>query len=159
MIDLSTVITASHCILGSVENWTYKVYLGLQDVNQVYKGKWPVYLASKAIKVMICFFFNYFEFECQYELFNDSKFNLKHPSFNPKTLQNDIAILKLAQPVTLSKTVQVACLPTTDSSLNYPSIDSTAYVMGNSFHSFLKLFFLPSLISLIFKQRVGNNSI
>ncbi len=55
----------------------------------------------------------------------------KHPSYNEDNLQNDIAILKLPKAVTLSKTIQVACLPPNSLS-TYPAINSTAWIVGNS---------------------------
>jgi trypsin len=36
---------------------------------------------------------------------------LKHPSFNSKTLQNDLSIFKLSQSLALSNSIQIACLP------------------------------------------------
>ena len=40
---------------------------------------------------------------------------IKHKDFNPKTLVNDIAILTLETPATMSNTIKTVCLPTFDS--------------------------------------------
>ena len=41
-----------------------------------------------------------------------------HENYNPKTFENDIAILKLNQPVRFSNSVKAACLPVGDSDYN-----------------------------------------
>ena len=56
----------------------------------------------------------------------------KHPNYNPDNEHNDIALLKLVQPVTLNHNIQVACLPkyTYFNSTSYPPINSKAIAVG-----------------------------
>jgi hypothetical protein len=53
----------------------------------------------------------------------------KHQDFNPNTLMNDIAIIKLSVPVRLNRFIQIACLPKTQST-NFPSAGSKAWIVG-----------------------------
>lgn len=55
---------------------------------------------------------------------------IKHPNYSSETALNDIAILKLASPVDLTRTVQIACLP--DESMgDYPSeYNQSVWAMG-----------------------------
>lgn len=41
-----------------------------------------------------------------------------HPGYNERSHENDIAVLRLASPVTLTTYVNVACLPGTDPQLH-----------------------------------------
>lgn len=100
LIDLTTVLTAAHCV--DKRQSTYAVYLGLQDTNLLWNNQWP---ASPIKKIIM------------------------HQYFDPKTNLNDIAIIKLAQPAILSMSVQVACLPTTPS-YSYPPVNWPAWAIG-----------------------------
>ena len=44
-------------------------------------------------------------------------------------MQNDIALLKLAQPITLSQNIQIACLPL-KASITYPPVSAVAIAVG-----------------------------
>merc|ERR1712226_1127203 len=50
---------------------------------------------------------------------------LRHSKYSSYMLNNDIALLKLSQPVKLNKFVQPACLPTQD-----PAVGSKCYITG-----------------------------
>ena len=39
---------------------------------------------------------------------------IAHPSYNPRTIDNDIALLELSVPVTYNRWVKPACLPSED---------------------------------------------
>lgn len=43
---------------------------------------------------------------------------INHPAYNDYTNMNDIAIIRLATPVTLNSYVNIACLPGPDPALN-----------------------------------------
>ena len=51
---------------------------------------------------------------------------LKHESYDPYNIKNDIALLILQNEVTLSNEIQTAFLPPN----SYPDVNSTAYVVG-----------------------------
>jgi secreted trypsin-like serine protease len=50
LIDLTTVVTAAHCIEDPTE-YTTLVYLGLQDRTLAISGNWPVYTVHMIIVV------------------------------------------------------------------------------------------------------------
>ena len=52
---------------------------------------------------------------------------------------NDIAILKLSQPVTLNKNVQITCLPNPKFETTYPPSNITSYAVGYENSCFLNL--------------------
>ena len=54
---------------------------------------------------------------------------IANEDYDAATQLNDIALFKLAEPVTLTRHVQVACLPTTHS-LAYPTPDTPAWTIG-----------------------------
>lgn len=55
---------------------------------------------------------------------------MKNPNYDKYTFQNDIAIIKLAKNITLSRSVQIACLPDPDERL-YPEGDNiVSWVLG-----------------------------
>uniref|UniRef100_A0A8C6H617 Chymotrypsin C (caldecrin) n=1 Tax=Mus spicilegus TaxID=10103 RepID=A0A8C6H617_MUSSI len=97
LITTSHVLTAAHCINT---NLTYRVGLGKYNLT-VEDEEGSVYAEVDTIYV--------------------------HEKWNSLLLWNDIAIIKLAEPVELSDTIQVACIPEQDSLLpgDYP-----CYVTG-----------------------------
>lgn len=54
---------------------------------------------------------------------------LKHWGYNTTTLENDIAIIKLKNPVTLNSRVQLACLPDPANG-KYPSFNIGTWAVG-----------------------------
>jgi len=54
---------------------------------------------------------------------------MQHPKYNGQFYLNDIAILKLSNPAKLSKTVQIACLPTVKGE-SYPVPNQPAWAVG-----------------------------
>ena len=53
---------------------------------------------------------------------------LKHPEYDPVTNLNDIAVLKLQDPIELNENIQISCLP---NRVDYPSeIGIPAYALG-----------------------------
>ena len=54
--------------------------------------------------------------------------NCKHPKYDPRTMQNDIAIIILQSKVVSKFHINIACLPT--SSDSYPKFNSTSYSSG-----------------------------
>lgn len=55
--------------------------------------------------------------------------NLKHEKFDINTLKNDIAILKLSEPVNSSPFTQFACLPKFGS-ISFPDADTFGFIIG-----------------------------
>jgi secreted trypsin-like serine protease len=88
----------------------YKVYLGVHDKHDILNPQKPV--VEKTIWKYVI-----------------------HPDFNSDSVLNDIAILKLTEPVELSKYIQVACLPVPQSSF-YPDPGMTALAAGWGVTSF-----------------------
>lgn len=103
LIDLSTVITAAHCIEDPSRH-TFDVFVGLHDTDQVRQGAALDHLIHVTHVI-------------------------KHPSYNEAKVLYDIAILKLAVQVSLSDTVQVACLPQT-ADLTFPMYNQPAWAVG-----------------------------
>ena len=54
---------------------------------------------------------------------------LKHHKFDPNTILNDVALLKLSRPVTLNPNIQIACLPLKKSK-SFPPVNSPVIVVG-----------------------------
>ena len=63
--------------------------------------------------------------------------NFKHPNYDSITFLNDLAILKLSQPVTFTPYIQPACLPNPSYGL-YPSVDTSTTVYASGWVSFEK---------------------
>ncbi|KAM5131916.1 chymotrypsin-like elastase family member 2A [Mantella aurantiaca] len=98
LLNENWVLTAAHCISSS---YTYRVMLGKHDFRQLESGQ-------KTISVV--------------KLIN-------HSRWNPNSLSagNDISLLKLAEPVQFSDTIQPACLPPAGKLLEH---NSACYVTG-----------------------------
>jgi len=86
LIDESHVLTAAHCIEGfsASDVKTLRVYLGAHDIKFGSRSE------HRVIRI------------------------IKHKDFDPKTLVNDIAILTLETPATISNTIKTVCLPSVD---------------------------------------------
>ncbi|XP_036901066.1 chymotrypsin-C isoform X2 [Sturnira hondurensis] len=97
LIASNYVLTAAHCISNA---WTYRVGLGKNNLT-LDDEEGSLYVGVDTIFV--------------------------HEKWNSFLVRNDIALIKLAEPVELSDTIQVACLPKEGSvmSQNYP-----CYVTG-----------------------------
>ncbi|XP_028339211.1 chymotrypsin-C isoform X1 [Physeter macrocephalus] len=97
LITPSHVLTAAHCISNTL---TYRVALGKNNL-EVENEEGSLFMDVDTIFV--------------------------HKKWNAFLIQNDIALIKLAEPVELSDTIQLACLPEEGSLLpqNYP-----CYVTG-----------------------------
>ena len=52
---------------------------------------------------------------------------IRHPDYNPNTLNNDIALIKLKAPIMMDKYRSPVCLPS-----NPPKVGSTCYITGNT---------------------------
>jgi hypothetical protein len=97
LIDSSHVLTAAHCI-GTTNPATIIIVAGLHDKNNN-------------------------EFDTRQVRAVERIF--KHPNYDNTTQQNDITILRLAQPVQFNKYVQPACLPGPD-----PQADADVVLIG-----------------------------
>jgi secreted trypsin-like serine protease len=83
LIDTRHVLTAAHCFQTPVVTQNYAVYVGMHDINQ------PVYSEQKIVAERI----------------------FLHEQYNTNTQENDIAIIRLSRPVTISDKINVICLP------------------------------------------------
>jgi len=98
LIAPNWVITAAHCVYG--KEWyprRFTVRVGEHDFNRV-EGS---------------------EVDHQVERV------FRHPNYNPRTFENDIAIFKLARPVKYNRFVKPACLPS-----GVVSVGSSCYITG-----------------------------
>jgi len=83
LIDAGHVLTAAHCIKMPVNPYEYKVHVGMHRMNERMADE-----NTRAVqKIWV------------------------HEQYNPRTQENDIAVIRLAKPVTLSDTISVICLP------------------------------------------------
>ncbi|CAF0909839.1 unnamed protein product [Adineta steineri] len=83
LIDTRHVLTAAHCLKIPIVAQDYKVYVGLHDINQ------PIYEEQEIVAERI----------------------FMHEQYNTNTQENDIAIIRLSKPVTISDKINVICLP------------------------------------------------
>lgn len=97
LVSNQWVVTAAHCVARSLNPGTYTIRVGEHNRNSR-EGSEQDLRVSRVVK---------------------------HPSYNPRTMNNDIAMFKLAQPVRFNKYVQPACLPTGDA-----PVGSTCYITG-----------------------------
>lgn len=83
MIDTRHVLTAAHCFESPLSLQRHFVYVGLHDIGQ------PVYSEQKIVAERIFI----------------------HEQYNTNTQENDVAIIRLSKPVTISDKINVICLP------------------------------------------------
>ncbi|CAF3648410.1 unnamed protein product [Rotaria socialis] len=83
LIDTRHVVTAAHCLRTPIVTQKYEVIIGLHDINQ------PVYGEQKIAAERI----------------------FMHEQYNAQTHENDVAIIRLSKPVTISDKINVICLP------------------------------------------------
>jgi len=82
LVSNQWVVTAAHCVARSLNPSSYTIRVGEHNRNSN-EGSEQTVRVSRVVK---------------------------HPSYNPRTMDNDIAMFKLAQPVRFNKYVQPACL-------------------------------------------------
>ncbi|RVE61837.1 hypothetical protein OJAV_G00174340 [Oryzias javanicus] len=83
LVDSSWVITAAHCFAGSRSESSWTAVVGEFDITKTDPDE-------QVLKVNRI---------------------ISHPKFNPKTFNNDIALVELTSPVILSEHVTPVCLP------------------------------------------------
>ncbi|KAM4727488.1 uncharacterized protein prss56 [Anableps anableps] len=83
LVDSSWVVTAAHCFAGSRSESYWTAVVGEFDITK----KDPDEQVLKVNRI------------------------IQHPKFNPKTFNNDIAMVELTSPVVLSEHVTPVCLP------------------------------------------------
>ncbi|KAM4550899.1 uncharacterized protein prss56 isoform 2-T2 [Odontesthes bonariensis] len=83
LVDSSWVVTAAHCFAGSRSESHWTAVVGEFDITKTDPDE-------QALKVNRI---------------------IPHPKFNPKTFNNDIALVELTSPVVLSEHVTPVCLP------------------------------------------------
>uniref|UniRef100_A0A6J0V2N5 Serine protease 56 n=1 Tax=Pogona vitticeps TaxID=103695 RepID=A0A6J0V2N5_9SAUR len=83
LVEDAWVLTAAHCFAGSKNELAWSVVVGDYDVTKPDEGERTVPVSRI----------------------------LSHPKFNPKTFHNDVALLELSSPATLSAWVTPVCLP------------------------------------------------
>lgn len=101
LIDTQHVLTAAHCINTPANPSDYKVYIGAHEIDK------SMYMEQElsVSKVWI------------------------HEQYDTNTVQNDVAVLRLATPITISDTVNVICLPGAEAG----RINDTVWVCKYSF--------------------------
>ncbi|KAK3513822.1 hypothetical protein QTP70_028862, partial [Hemibagrus guttatus] len=83
LVDSSWVLTAAHCFTGSQSEHYWTAVVGEFDITKAD----PDEQVMKVNRI------------------------ITHPKFNPKTFNNDIALVELSSPVVLSERVMPVCLP------------------------------------------------
>uniref|UniRef100_A0A3Q1IEN0 Serine protease 56 n=1 Tax=Anabas testudineus TaxID=64144 RepID=A0A3Q1IEN0_ANATE len=83
LVDSSWVVTAAHCFAGSRSESFWTAVVGEFDITKTDPGE-------QVLKVNRI---------------------IPHPKFNPKTFNNDIALVELTSPAVLSEHVTPVCLP------------------------------------------------
>ena len=124
LISAQWVVTAAHCV-GSDQ--TIDVWLGVHrlsdNFNEVSRGmllaniKWLHFETRET------------DFVFQY-IYRESIQVIRHPGYNSRTQSNDIALIKLPQPLDLNARTDIApvCLPPSESSESYAG--DTAIAIG-----------------------------
>jgi secreted trypsin-like serine protease len=97
LIDSRHVLTASHCI-GSTDTTSITIVAGLH---------------------------NKYDSESDTRQYRGVERIFSHPLYNAQTVENDITILRLSEPVQFNKYVQPACLPGPD-----PKPDADVVLIG-----------------------------
>jgi len=98
LIDERHVLTAAHCITSPVQEKDYKVYVGAHDISK------PMYMEQEL---------------------SVSKIWL-HEQYSTATHANDVAVIRLTKPITISDTVNVICLPGPEAK----NVNDTVWVSG-----------------------------
>jgi hypothetical protein len=125
LIDRNTVITAAHCVPKtfdvSVNDFTYTFNVTPNDYNPNVESMFTVYLGMHDN--------NRVSEEPTQAFYAQHVF--PHYNFSRETLDNDIAMIKLTEYVTLNRAIQVACLPPANVRL-YPPLGSVvpAFIVG-----------------------------
>jgi len=83
LIDTRHVLTAAHCIHPPIVTKNYFAYIGEHDINQT------IYSDQEIVAERI----------------------FVHKDYNQITKENDIAIIRLSKPVTISDKINIICLP------------------------------------------------
>lgn len=96
LIDDRHVLTAAHCIKSPVNPSDYKVYIGAHEINK------PMYMEQELAVSNVWV----------------------HEQYTESTVANDVAVIRLAKPITISDTVNVICLPGAEAK----SVNDTVWV-------------------------------
>jgi secreted trypsin-like serine protease len=83
LIDTRHVLTAAHCLTTPIVASRYFVHVSMHDINQPVSGEQKI-VADRIFM---------------------------HEQYNDNTQENDIAIIRLSKPVTISDKINVICLP------------------------------------------------
>jgi len=94
LLDQTTVLTAAHCFDQS--GGPNVVRLGDHDINTSSDGAQAVDVSIRRI--------------------------IQHPGWDSNSLENDICILKLSQPIQYSRDIRRACMPTQYRGQDLPSV-------------------------------------
>jgi len=94
LLDQTTVLTAAHCF--DQAGGPNVVRLGDHDINTSSDGAQAVDVSIRRI--------------------------IQHPGWDSNSLENDICILKLSQPIQYSRDIRRACLPTQYRGQDLPSV-------------------------------------
>merc|ERR1712212_579967 len=98
IVSPTIVVTAAHCVHGSEHNpSSFSVRVGDHDTRKS-EGTEATYQVKRVYK---------------------------HPSYNPRQLDYDIALFELARPITFNKYVSPVCLPSAD-----PPVGTKCYITG-----------------------------
>ncbi|CAF3835614.1 unnamed protein product [Adineta steineri] len=98
LIDTRHVLTAAHCLKIPIVAQEYKVFVGLHDINQ------PIYGEQQIVAERV----------------------FMHEQYNKNTQENDIAIIRLSKPVTISDKINVICLPGSEAN----NVNETVWTSG-----------------------------
>jgi len=98
LIDTRHVLTAAHCITQPIQVDQYKVYIGAHEVNK------PMYMEQELSVEKIWV----------------------HEQYDDRTTANDVAVIRLKNPVQISDTVNVICLPGAEAK----NVNDTVWVSG-----------------------------